>query len=302
MGVAWVFPGQGSQHVGMGKALFDAYPQVHALYRQADSLLGYALSGICFTGPADVLQQTNHAQPALLVTEMAHLEALRLKYPGKFDQAEFVAGHSLGEYSALVAAGVLTFADALQLVSERGKLMQEAGSLLGRPTGMLAVIGLPDTALGAVCEEAEVDLANINAPGQVVLSGPLDALERAGTLARGHGARRVVALPVSAAFHSRWMQSMSDTFAEKIEATHFSEPRTQVVANVSAAPVLSSSEIRRLLAMQTYSSVRWVESVEYIAGQGVSTFVEIGPGKVLSGLIKRIVPDAQVLSSEDLLA
>ena len=286
----------------MGKALYDAYPQVRDLYGTADAILGYSLSELCFNGPSEALQQTNHAQPALLVTELAHLEALKLRYPGDFMQPLFVAGHSLGEYSALVAAGVLAFTDALNLVAERGKLMQQAGEGIGEPTGMVAVMGLPDSALGSLAEDAGVDIANFNSPGQVVISGSLEALEKAAALAKERGARRVIPLQVSAAFHSRWMRPMSEQFARTIARTPFSGPRVAALANVTARPTTSSEEIRRLLAEQTYSPVRWVESVEYMASEGVGAFVEIGPGKVLSGLVKRIIPDAQVLSSEDLLS
>ena len=298
---AWIFPGQGSQAVGMGKALYDAHPEVRALYDAADRALGYPISGLCFNGPTDTLQQTNHAQPALLVTELAHLQALKLR-PGWDPRPPlFVAGHSLGEYAALVAAGALQFADALNLVAERGRLMQQAGSV-GGPTGMAAVIGLDDAALGEVCREAGVDIANLNAPGQVVISGPLEALEAASALARQRGARRVVPLQVSAAFHSRWMRPMSEHLAQAIAATPITDPSLPVVANVTARPVASAAEIRQLLAAQTYSPVRWVESVQHMASQGVDTFIEIGPGKVLTGLVKRIVPDAQAQASEDLLA
>lgn len=299
---AWVFPGQGSQAVGMGKALYDAHPEVRELYETANSILGYSLSEICFSGPAHVLQQTNYAQPALLVTELAHLYALKQHSPEGFAGAGFVAGHSLGEYTALVAAGVLAVEDALLLVAERGRLMQAAGAAGGEQTGMAAVIGLSDEELVMVCSEAGVDLANLNAPGQTVISGPLSALERAGTLAKERGARRVVPLQVSAAFHSRWMRPMSEEFSRLIAATPFSEPQTEVVANVTARPAQSMTQIRELLVRQTYSPVRWVESVQYMAAQGVETFVEIGPGKVLSGLIKRIAPGVLVLTSEELLA
>lgn len=300
--IAWVFPGQGSQVVGMGKALNDLHPGVRALYDTADQVLGYSLSKLCFDGPADQLQQTNNAQPALLVTEIAHLMSLRLRYQGQYEAPAFVAGHSLGEYSALVAAGVLAFEDALGLVAERGRLMSEAGASLDQPTGMAAIIGLEDEAVRSVCRDAGVDLANLNAPGQVVISGPQDALEKAGELAKAAGARRVVPLQVSAAFHSRWMRPMAEEFSHYLGQTAFAEPKIPVVANVTTMPAPGAQEIRQLLKMQTYSSVRWVESVQYMVSQGVSTFVEVGPGKVLSGLIKRIAPDVQVLSSEDLLA
>lgn len=300
--VAWVFPGQGSQAVGMGKPLYEANPDVRALYEQADSTLGFSISALCFDGPTDTLQQTNNAQPALLVTEIAHLTALRNRYPGEFDHATFVAGHSLGEYSALVAAKATAFEAALKLVAERGRLMQAVGTTLGKPTGMAAVLSLPDEALAEICEAAGVDIANLNAPGQVVISGPLDALEVASNMAKEKGARRVMPLQVSAAFHSRWMEPMSGEFAMHIDATHFADPTIPVVANVTARPVQHPDEIKRLLREQTYSPVRWIESVQYMVEHHVDTFVEIGPGKVLSGLIKRIAPDARTFSSEDLLA
>ncbi|MEO5951292.1 MAG: ACP S-malonyltransferase, partial [Chloroflexia bacterium] len=172
----------------------------------------------------------------------------------------------------------------------------------GKPTGMAAVLSLPDEALVEICEIAGVDIANLNAPGQVVISGPLDALETATALAKERGARRVMPLQVSAAFHSRWMESMSSKFAKSINATHFADPIMPVVANVTARPVQHPDEIKRLLREQTYSPVRWIESVQYMVEHHVDTFVEIGPGKVLSGLIKRIAPDARTFSSEDLLA
>ncbi len=299
---AWVFPGQGSQAVGMGKALYDCYPEVRSLYDTADQVLGYSLSELCFKGSAELLQRTDNAQPALLVTEVAYLTALRLRYPGQYDSASFVAGHSLGEYAALVAAEVLAFEDALMLVAERGRLMNEVGLSLDQATGMAAVIGLPDEAAESICRDAGVDLANLNALGQIVLSGPQSGLERAQELAKAAGARRVVPLQVSAAFHSRWMRSMSEEFARYLGETAFAQPKIPVVANVTARPAPGALDIRRLLEMQTYSPVRWVASVQFMVEQGVTTFVEIGPGKVLSGLIKRIAADAQIVSSEELLS
>ncbi|MEO6456777.1 MAG: ACP S-malonyltransferase [Chloroflexia bacterium] len=300
-GTAWVFPGQGSQTVGMGKALYDAYTEVRELYEAADEILQYSLSDLCFSGPAERLTQTNHAQPALLATGLAHLQALRLSFPGEFDTARFVAGHSLGEYTALVASEALSFEDGLRLVAERGRLMRDAGSTDDGPTGMSAIIGMPDSELQALCDEADVDLANINAPGQVVISGSLSALEKAAIVAKERGARRVIPLPVSAAFHSRWMRPMAGAFARHIASAEISDPQIQLVANVTARPALTAIEVRDLLEKQTYSSVRWVESVQYMVEHGVTRFVEVGPGKVLSGLVKRIAPDVQVDSSEELL-
>jgi [acyl-carrier-protein] S-malonyltransferase len=286
----------------MGKALYEADPEVRLLYDMADNTLGYSLTSICFDGPADELQVTQNAQPALLVTEVAHLHALKVAHPSDFSGADFVAGHSLGEYSGLVAAGALDFVEALKLVAERGRLMQDAGAAIGEPTGMVALIGLPDEELGRLCEDADVDLANLNAPGQVVISGRQDALETASQLAKERGAKRGIPLQVSAAFHSRWMKPMSKEFGKSIAAAKIVAPAIRVVANVSAQPVDSPEEIRRLLEQQTYSSVRWIESVRYMVEHGVDTFVEIGPGKVLSGLIKRIAPEAKTLASDDLLA
>ena len=285
----------------MGKTLYDSFTEARTIYDTADAILGRRLSDLCFNGPADALQRTDNAQPALLVTSLAHLAVLRATYPGSFDGAHFVAGHSLGEYTALVASGVLALDDALRLVAERGMLMHEAGSSGGTTTGMSALLGLPDVALNELCKEADVDLANLNAPGQVVISGSIDALERAGALARDLGAKRVIPLPVSAAFHSRWMRPMAEQFERSVLRTVFHAPRIPVVANVTATAA-SQHEIPHLLVRQTYSSVRWIESIRYMAERGVQAFVEIGPGKVLSGLVKRITPDAQLFASDDLLA
>ena len=234
--VAWVFPGQGSQVVGMGKALYDSFERSASCMTRPTACWAISLSEICFEGPADELQQTNNAQPALLVTELAHLQVLKSRYSGDFDTASFAAGHSLGEYAALVAAGALDFEAALRLVAERGRLMQEAGAALGQPTGMVALLGLPDAELPGSVRGGRSGPGEHQRPGPGSISGPQDALERASSLAKERGAKRAIPLQVSAAFHSRWMKPMSEEFAGSIKAAHFNEPSIPVVANVTARP------------------------------------------------------------------
>ena len=289
-GIAWQFPGQGSQFVGMGQDLAEAFPEAAAVFQRADEILGAPLSRVCFEGPEDVLTDTVNAQPAIFVHSAAILTVLRER--GGSDEPLFVAGHSLGEYSALYAAGAFTFEDALRLVRERGRLMKLAGER--HPGGMAALLGLDLDTVADICERASresgepVQVANDNCPGQVVVSGAIPALEKAMALAQEAGARKVVRLAVSIAAHSPLMAVVQDEFARAVEATPMAEPRVPVIMNATAQPTTDVAEIRQRLVAQLTSPVRWTDTVRYMAERGVDTLVEIGPKDVLTKLAKRI--------------
>ncbi len=301
--IAFVFPGQGSQHVGMGRSLAEHSTAAREVFAQADDTLGFSLSQLCFEGPDDVLRDTINAQPAILTVSVACLEALRERL-GPLEQVvrpRLVAGHSLGEYSALVAAGVLDFSTALKLVRERGRLMKESGETT--PGGMAAVIGLKPDVLEEVCRQAGdkgiVCAANYNTPTQTVISGELAALSAAIELAIANGAQRVIRLAVSIAAHSPVMQRASEQFNEVIGLLRWQDAHIPVVSDISARVLVSADEIRAELTRQLYSSVRWKEAVREMLGAGVTTFVELGPGDVLSSMIRRIDRQASTLSVND---
>jgi [acyl-carrier-protein] S-malonyltransferase len=301
--IAFVFPGQGSQYVGMGKQLYETSPAARRIFEQADATLGFPLSKLCFEGPQEELDDTINAQPAILTVSIACLEALKERFGplGYIGAPSLVAGHSLGEFTALVVAGVLDFEDALKLVRERGRLMKETGQQ--RPGGMAAVIGLDEATLEEVVQEAQaegvVTLANANSPGQTVLSGELAALQRAMELARARGARLVQRLAVSIASHSPLMQQAAQHFSELISQINLRPPEVPLIANISAQALTTVDELRAELSEQLTRPVQWTRSVQAMVSQGVDTFVEIGPKQVLTGLIKRITPEAHPISLND---
>ncbi|WP_336701922.1 ACP S-malonyltransferase [Pantoea dispersa] len=296
--IAFVFPGQGSQTVGMLADLAAENPQVEATFREASDALGYDLWQLVQQGPAEELNKTWQTQPALLAASVAIYRVWQSKNGA---QPALMAGHSLGEYSALVCAGVLNFADAIKLVELRGKLMQEA---VPEGTGaMQAIIGLDDAAIRKACEESAqgqvVSPVNFNSPGQVVIAGNKQAVERAGAACKAAGAKRALPLPVSVPSHCALMKPAADKLAVALESVTFNAPSVPVVNNVDVKCESDAAAIRSALVRQLYSPVRWTEAVEFIAAQGVTELLEIGPGKVLTGLTKRIVDSLTAAAVND---
>ncbi|MEW6424025.1 MAG: ACP S-malonyltransferase [Bacillota bacterium] len=298
MKIAFIFPGQGSQYAGMGQKMYAQYPAAREIFRQADEVLGFPLSRLCIEGPAEELQKTINAQPAILTVSVACLRVLQEK--GVRPAA--VAGHSLGEYSALVAAGALAFRDALLLVRKRGQYMQEAVPL--GEGGMVAVLGLDGEAVSGICREVAekgylCEVANFNCPGQVVIAGEMKALAKASRLAKAAGAKRCVPLAVSAPFHSRLMRPAAEKLAADLAGTVLVDPKVPVVANVTADYVRNGEEIRKLLVEQIFSPVRWEQSMHRLLKDSVNIFLEVGPGNVLTGLLRKINRQAAAGNVED---
>ena len=291
--IALLFPGQGSQAVGMGRSACEAFPEARRVFERADAALGFSLSRVCFEGPEEALRLTATTQPAILATSVALFEALKARSPETVARVACAAGHSLGEYSALVAAGALDLEDAVRIVSRRGEYMQEAVPV--GEGGMAAVLGAPLSAVEALCREAAggevLAPANLNAPDQIVVAGTLAAVRRLAPLAKKHGARRVVELPVSAPFHCSLMQKAQDRLARDLDGLTLRDPRFPILPNVSARPESSAKALRAALAAQVTAPVRWVETVAAIRETGVAALLEVGPMKVLSGLARRIAPD-----------
>lgn len=295
--IAFLFPGQGSQAVGMGENLAEQYPLARQTFEEADDALGMKLSQLCFQGPEDQLRLTEITQPAILTVSVAAWRVLNEKGV----KANFVAGHSLGEYSSHVAAGTITFADAVRTVRNRGKYMQEAVPV---GTGsMAAILGMSfddvvtvcaDAAQGEVCEPA-----NINSPEQIVISGHAAAVERGAKLADERGAKRAKVLPVSAPFHCSLMQPAQDRLAADLAALNFLQPQVPVICNVDACAVTDGDSVRSALVRQVTGSVKWRESMQLLIGKGVHTFIEVGPGKVLCGLMRQIDRSKKCLNVED---
>ena len=283
---AFVFPGQGSQFVGMGKDVYHMYPEAKDIFDRANEIMGLDLAKICFSGPEEKLKQTQITQPAIYVHSMAVYEILK----NKNCQPDAVAGHSLGEYSALVAAGALSFEDGLKLVKIRGELMQKAG--IERPGTMAALIGLDPDQVNDICMSVKdvgiVCAANYNSPGQVAISGEVEAVHAAMEVAKEQGARRAVELVVSGAFHSPLMQAAQDGLAQALGETNICDTQMPIYSNVSASATNAAIKIRDLLFKQLSHPVRWVEIIQNMTAAGINVFYEVGPGKVLTGLIKRI--------------
>jgi [acyl-carrier-protein] S-malonyltransferase len=302
--LAYVFPGQGSQAVGMGRDLAEGSPAAAAVFDAADRALGETVSGLAWDGPAERLDLTENAQPAILAASIAILAALRERWAAEGlaePEPAFAAGHSMGQYSALVAAGVVTLDDGVRLVRERGRLMQASGQ--GRDGAMAALIGLDDERLPELVAEASRHgvfvVANRNAPGQVVVSGERPAIETGAELARSMGARRAIVLPVSVAAHSPLMAEAADGMRAAISGVAFSDPAVALLANADGRPVETAEACRAELVEHLTAGVDWIRIVERMVGAGVTTFVEVGPGRVLTGLIKRIAPDVEVVPADD---
>jgi [acyl-carrier-protein] S-malonyltransferase len=296
--IAFIFPGQGSQHAGMGKDLADNFPAARQVFEEADTALGFALSDLCFNGPADQLQLTENTQPAILAVSIAALRALEAE---GFPRPDFVAGHSLGEYSALVATGALSLGDAVRTVRARGRYMQEAV-----PVGagaMAAILGASLDLVKNACAEAAAgqvcSAANINSPGQIVIAGDSAAVDRAIELLKERGAKRAVKLNVSAPFHCALMLPAQKRLQSDLDAVAFENLATPLVTNVDAEAVNFGAEARNALVRQVSQPVRWLESVEFLISQGVQTLVEMGPGKVLSGLVRQIDRSLRCVNVED---
>ncbi|MEW4369192.1 ACP S-malonyltransferase [Paenibacillus kandeliae] len=297
--IAFVFPGQGAQKAGMAKDVYDASPAAAQYFNKADDVLGFAISKLAFEGPEDELKQTANTQPALLTASITLLEALKERNI----QPDYVAGHSLGEYSALVAAGALSFEDAVAVVRARGQFMEQAV-----PAGqgaMAAVLGAEREALAQLCASVTADghaveLANVNCPGQIVVSGTQAGVEAVSARVKEIGGKRAIALEVSGPFHSSLMEPAAQRLAERLQDVTFHDAAVPVVANVNAEAVTSGDQIGELLVKQVYSPVLWEDSVRYMIEQGVDTFIEIGPGNVLTGLIKKIDKNVRLFNINSL--
>jgi [acyl-carrier-protein] S-malonyltransferase len=297
---AWVFPGQGAQSVGMGKDLYDNVRSARAIFERADKALGFSLSKLCFEGPEEELRRTINAQPALVTVAFACLEAATEIGGNNLPIPEYLAGHSLGEYTALAVAGVFDFTTAVRLARERGRLMHEAGQ--AQSGSMAAIIGLDEDKLAGVCRETDTVMANINSPGQIVISGATANVARAMEMATGTGASRAIPLQVSGAFHSPLMKMAVDGMIKYLDSASFKNPNIPVIANMTAEPLTTDDAVKTELINQLTHPVQWQRSIEYMVAQGVTTFIEIGPGKVLTGLIRRINKDVATRNIGDLAA
>ncbi|RKY31837.1 MAG: [acyl-carrier-protein] S-malonyltransferase [Candidatus Omnitrophota bacterium] len=294
--VGYLFAGQGAQFVGMGKDLYGAFPQSKAVFDKADAVLGFSLSKICFEGPPEKLTKTNNCQPAILTMSIAAWQAYNSVANQESQALRYAAGLSLGEYSALVAAEALSFEDAVYLVRKRGEFMEEEAKKF--PGSMASVIGLSLNEIKKICQQAKVEVANVNCPAQVVISGGRAEIEEAAKLAIQSGAKRVIPLEVSGAFHSSFMKGASLRLSRELEKIKINKPAFEVISNVTADAVSNPQEIKDNLIRQVANSVLWEDSMNLLLSKGVNNFIEFGPGKVLKGLMRRISEKAEVKNIE----
>lgn len=294
--VSYLFAGQGSQYIGMGKDLYESFPESRLVFDKADKVLKIALSKLCFEGPREELTRTQNCQPAILTMSIAAWEAFKSVVRPQTSDLRYAAGLSLGEYSALVAAGAISFEDAVYLVRRRGQFMEEEA--LKHPGKMLSVIGLDSAAIKQICADTKTEIANMNCPGQIVIAGDIREIEQAQALAKERGAKMAVMLEVSGAFHSSFMKEASLKLAKELDKIKIDKPKTPVISNVTAKPVGSAGEVKDNLIKQVSSPVLWEDSMRFILSKGIMNFIEFGPGKVLKGLMRRIDVNAQVINIE----
>jgi len=294
--LAYLFAGQGSQYIGMGKDLYETFPESKGIFDQADEVLGFALSRLCFQGSLEELTKTQNCQPAVLTVSIACLEAFKSVPSTEHQVPSFAAGLSLGEYSALVGAGALSFTDAVYLVRRRGEFMEEEARK--QPGKMASVLGLDLEIIKDICRQTGAEIANINCPGQIVISGDAKSVEESARIAEEKGARRALFLEVSGAFHSSFMKQAAAKLARELEKIKISIPRIPVISNVTARPTSEPAQIRENLVKQVAGSVLWQDSMKFILSKGIMNFIEFGPGKVLKGLLRRIDEKAKVQNIE----
>ncbi|MBM3244258.1 MAG: ACP S-malonyltransferase [Candidatus Omnitrophica bacterium] len=294
--VGFLFAGQGSQYIGMGKDLYESFPEARTVFEKAEEILGFGIKKRMFEGPQDMLKLTSISQPAILVISIAAFEAFKSAAGSQHQVASFAAGLSLGEYTALVACGAISFEDGLRIVRKRGEIMEEAANR--HPGAMAAVLDLSSEILKEICVKTGAEIANLNAPGQTVISGKVEAVTQASEMFLEAGAKRVIPLEVSGGFHSSLMFEASAELKKVLDGVSFSAPVVPIISNFTAKPEYGIPEVKENLVKQMYSSVRWEESMRFMLSQGVDKFYEFGPGKVLKGLMRRIDSNAHVVNIE----